>query len=168
MFSQTAEYALRAMTCLALHSKQRTSSGALVEMTQAPSDYLAKVLQQLARADLVEGRRGVRGGYRLARPANEIRMIDVVNAVEPLQRIKSCPLGIASHGPNLCPLHRKMDQAAAVLIETLGDSTLEDLISDPKSSTPLCSEDRRPPGVGRASLTIGGGASANGKGDAGA
>ncbi len=50
MFNQTTEYALRAMAVLALEPDERSSSGALAERTQAPMDYLSKVLQSLAGA----------------------------------------------------------------------------------------------------------------------
>ena len=63
MFSQTTEYALRAMACLALRPQQLTSAIALADQTKVPANYLAKVLQQLAGAGLIDGRRGV-GGFR--------------------------------------------------------------------------------------------------------
>jgi len=142
VFSQTVEYALRAMACLALEPEERTSSSALAERTQVPSDYLAKVLQQLAGAGLIEGRRGVGGGYKLSRSPEEINLLDVINAVEPLQRITSCPLNLESHGPNLCPLHRRVDRAIKQVIEVFEGSTLRDLLSgdagDEWVSVPLC------------------------------
>ncbi len=142
MFSQTVEYALRATACLALEPGQRTPSAALAERTQVPPDYLAKVLQQLSGAGLIEGRRGVGGGYRLTRPPEEVKLLDVINAVEPLKRIKSCPLNLESHGPNLCPLHRRMDRAIERTIEVFEGSTLRDLLSgdegDEWVSIPLC------------------------------
>jgi Rrf2 family protein len=136
------EYALRAMACLALEPEERTSSSALAERTQVPSDYLAKVLQQLSAAGLIEGRRGVGGGYRLSRAPEDINLLDVINAVEPLERITSCPLNLESHGPNLCPLHRRMDQAIVRVIDVFEGSTLRDLLSgdadDEWVSIPLC------------------------------
>jgi Rrf2 family protein len=97
------------------------------------------VLQQLAGAGLVEGRRGVGGGYRLARPSSEINMLDIIRSVGRLHRITTCPLGLASHGSNLCPLHRRMDEAAGMLIDRFTGVKLSDLISDPISvNRPLC------------------------------
>jgi len=141
VLSQTAEYALRALASLALYGDNRAPAAELAARTQAPMDYLAKVLQQLSAAGLVEGRRGVGGGYRLAKPADEISLIDAVNAVTPIRRIESCPLGLKRHGANLCPLHRKMDEAAAAVIKVLDDVTLADLMDAPEGvSTPLCEE----------------------------
>lgn len=138
MLSQTSEYALRAMSTLAYAPDQLTPTPVLAEMTKVPSNYLAKVLQSLAQADLIIGRRGVGGGYRLARPAEQISLLHIVNAIDPIERITTCPLGLSNHGPNLCPLHSALDAAAKGLIEQFEGTTLKDLISDPNSSKPLC------------------------------
>lgn len=138
MISQTAEYALRAMSCLAYEPNQLTPTPKLAEQTKVPSNYLAKVLQVLSGAELITGRRGVGGGYKLAKPADGIRLIDVINAVDKVERITTCPLGLENHGPNLCALHRRMDQAAAAIIEVFGSSTLADLLDDSAPSIPLC------------------------------
>lgn len=138
MFSQTTEYALRAMAWLALSPNELVPTITLAEKTKVPSHYLAKVLQQLSAADLVTGRRGVRGGYKLAKPAAEITLTNVVRAVSKLERIKVCPLGIATHGVNLCPLHRMMDAATAAVMDLLDEKSLADLLNQPGMSTPLC------------------------------
>ncbi len=138
MLSQTAEYAFRAMACLAAKADESVTAGALAKQTQVPPDYLAKVLQQLGSAGLIKGRRGVGGGYTLTRPAADIRMIEILNSVNPLQRIKECPLGLKTHGANLCPLHRTMDKAIASVLEILDDKTLADLMNEPGANTPLC------------------------------
>lgn len=140
MFSQTTEYALRAMACLALRPDQLTSAISLADQTKVPANYLAKVLQQLAGAGLIDGRRGVGGGYKLRKPSDQINLLDVITAVAPVKRITSCPLGLNNHGANLCPLHRKSDEAAAAVIEIYGKATLADLVNDPVSNKPLCDE----------------------------
>lgn len=150
MFSQTTEYALRAMACLALRPQQLTSAIALADQTKVPANYLAKVLQQLAGAGLIDGRRGVGGGYKLSRGAEQIALLDVITAVTPLKRITACPLGLSNHGANLCPLHRKTDEAAAAVINIFGKAMLADLISDPLSNKPLCDD------KATAQLTVGG------------
>lgn len=138
MFSQTTEYALRAMACLALYPEQLVPTTTLADMTRVPSNYLAKVLQQLATAGLVAGRRGVGGGYRLSRDTHDISLIEVIRAVDRLERIERCPLGLANHGANLCALHRTLDTAAAKLIEMLDGVTLKDLLNDKGRNKPLC------------------------------
>lgn len=138
MLSQTTEYALRAMACLAYTPDELTPTPVLAKQTRVPSNYLAKVLQSLSQANLIVGRRGVGGGYRLSVPAREITLLDVVNAIDPVGRIEGCPLGLTNHGPNLCALHRTVDRAAQLLIETFKGVSLADLIEDAGGSRPLC------------------------------
>ncbi|MCA9289424.1 MAG: Rrf2 family transcriptional regulator [Phycisphaerales bacterium] len=140
MLSQTTEYALRAMSMLAYSPHELTPTPSLAERTKVPANYLAKVLQLLAGAELIQGRRGVGGGYKLSRPAAQISLLDVVRAVTKIERIRTCPLGLANHGPNLCPLHRKTDEAIARIIETYENVTLQDLIDAPGQNMPLCDE----------------------------
>ncbi|MBX3386965.1 MAG: Rrf2 family transcriptional regulator [Phycisphaeraceae bacterium] len=150
MFSQTTEYALRAMAWLALSPDTLTPTGQLAEKTKVPTHYLSKVLQQLGDAKLISGRRGVKGGYRLARHPSQITLLEVVNAVSEVKRITSCPLGLANHGPNLCPLHRRIDAVAAATIEIYGNTTLESLLLEPNAPKPLCDTEMT------AKLSIGG------------
>jgi Rrf2 family protein len=138
MLSQTTEYALRAMACLAYAPDELTPTPRLAEQTLVPPNYLAKVLQSLAQADLITGRRGVGGGYRLSRPADQISLLDVVNAIDPVEPIESCPLGLPNHGTNLCALHRCVDQAARQFIESFKGMKLSDLVADSGGSRPLC------------------------------
>lgn len=138
MLSQTVEYALRAMVCLAQSPDQLTPTPVLASKTKVPPNYLAKVLQVLAQAELIEGRRGVGGGYKLSRPAEQVSMLDVVNAIDRLKPITSCPLEISEHGSSLCSLHRRIDQAIRMLIEQFEGVTLHDLITEANPSAPLC------------------------------
>ena len=62
----------------------------------------------------------------------------MVNAVEPIQRIKTCPLGLAAHGVRLCPLHRRLDDALAPVEEAFGETTLAEVLAEPTESVPLC------------------------------
>src|SRR5688572_3842238 len=103
MLSQTAEYALRAAVWMARSPEQAISADALAEVTKVPRRYLHKVLQDLVRAGLVRSQPGPGGGYALGRKPDQLTILDVVNAVAPLERIKKCPLGLPSH-TTLCPL----------------------------------------------------------------
>lgn len=141
MLSQTVEYALRAMVCLANAPQASQSRTQLVEQTQVPKAYLAKVMQDLCRAGLAVAQRGKHGGFMLAKPAERITLLDVVDSVEPLQRIECCPLNIRAHGTRLCPLHRRVDEAAAALIGLFGNVTLAQVVAEKSGSIPLCSED---------------------------
>lgn len=68
--------------------------------------------------------------------ANEVTILEVINAVEPIRRFHECPLGL--HGKKLCPLHSKLDDAAKTIEETFGDTTVANLNAVPRSRKPLC------------------------------
>jgi Rrf2 family nitric oxide-sensitive transcriptional repressor len=138
MLSQTAEYALRAVVSLAYRAGKPTTAHDLAEASHVPSDYLSKVLQTLGRMGIVAAQRGKRGGFTLARPADELTILDVVNSVDPVQRIHSCPLKLKSHGTTLCPLHRRLDAAMVMIEQAFGDTTIADLLNEPSTSKPLC------------------------------
>ena len=137
MISQTAEYALRAVIWLAGHPEEALGTKRISREVQVPAGYLAKVLQTLARAGLVHSAPGRGGGFRLTRPAEEITVLDVVNAVDPVQRIRTCPLHLASHAKNLCPLHRRLDSAMAQMESAFAESTVADLLAEETESPPL-------------------------------
>ena len=138
MFTQTVEYALRALVALAARPGEPQTNRQLAEVTKVPGPYLSKVLQLLTHEGLVEAHRGVRGGFSLSRPAKQITVLDAVNAVDPIQRIRVCPLGLKAHGKHLCPLHKKMDAALEQIEQAFGSTTLADVLSEPTKSVPLC------------------------------
>lgn len=145
MFSQTAEYALRAVAYLASLKGRPATTSELALATRIPEGYLAKVVQSLNRAEIIVSRRGLHGGSILARPADQITIYDVVDAVSPLPRIRTCPLGIKSHGSLLCPVHRKLDNAMAMVEHAFRESTIAALLADSSGSRPLCDPDRPAP-----------------------
>ena len=138
MFSQTVEYALRAAVFLASRAGEPATTEEVAGRTRVPAPYLAKILQGLAKKGVVRAQRGVGGGVVLARPAAEVTILEVVNAVGPVQRITTCPLGLPSHGPRLCPLHKRLDAALAQVEAAFGGTTLAEVLADPSASVPLC------------------------------
>jgi DNA-binding IscR family transcriptional regulator len=78
------------------------------------------------------------GGFVLNHSLDDLTIRDVVNAVDPLRRIKRCPLGIAAHSRRLCPLHRRLDQGIALLDSFFGETTLRELLAEPDTRAPLC------------------------------
>lgn len=137
MFSQTAEYALRAVVVLATGGDKPGTAQDIAAQSQVPQDYLIKVLQSLAKAGLVSAQRGRGGGFLLTRLPEEITVLDVITAVDPLRRIKHCPLGLNAHSTHLCPLHRKLDDAIRSVEEAFASTTIEQLLSDPSPIRPL-------------------------------
>tara|TARA_Y100000385_G_scaffold217466_1_gene226562 strand:+ start:865 stop:1305 length:441 start_codon:yes stop_codon:yes gene_type:complete len=138
MFSQTVEYALRAVAFLASRSPDAQNTEQIAKATKVPPAYLSKVLQSLGRAGIVRSQRGLHGGFSLAVDPHELTILQVVDVVDPIRRIKSCPLELKGHGVNLCPLHRRMDAALASVQKAFGESTLAEILAEPTTSVPLC------------------------------
>lgn len=138
MFSQTAEYALRAAVWLAQTKDRPLTTAVIAERAQVPKDYLAKILKQMGDAGLVRCVRGLNGGCTLAKPAEEISLLDVINSVDPIRRIEKCPLGLAEHRTHLCPLHSRLDESLATVQGTLANSSLWELSLACHPEKPLC------------------------------
>lgn len=138
MFSQSVEYALRAAVYLAQSAPEPRTTRQIAKVTRVPAAYLSKVLQGLVRGGIVQSQRGVGGGVRLARDPAELTILEVVQAVDPIQRINSCPLKLAAHGVRLCPLHRRVDDALASMERAFSATTLAELLAEPTESVPLC------------------------------
>lgn len=103
MISQTAEYALRVVVCLAYGDDTPLTTARVAEVTRVPAGYLCKVLRALGRAGLVVSQSGLHGGFTLGRPAEKISVLNVVNAMGGVRRIRECPLGFGVARPRPLP-----------------------------------------------------------------
>src|ERR1700722_17784130 len=107
MFSRKVEYALRAVVHLAFEAPSARTVEQIATATKVPPAYLAKVIQLLVRAGVLRSQRGIGGGIALVKSPADLSILEVVNAVDPIERIQHCPLGLAAHGVHLCPLHKR-------------------------------------------------------------
>lgn len=138
MFTQTSEYALRAMVHLGQSDAGPQTVQEISRATKVPPGYLAKVLRTLSRARLLEAQRGIGGGFALARPVSSISVLDILHACDAdLGRIEACPLGLEAH-TTLCALHQLMDDLASEAERRLGATTLKDIVESRGRSRPLC------------------------------
>ena len=80
--SAKVDYALRALLELAAAPPGHVKGERLAQAQQIPPKFLENILTELRRAEIVATQRGVEGGYRLARPADEITVADVIRALE--------------------------------------------------------------------------------------
>ena len=150
MISRTVEYALRAIVWLASRPESPHTTREVAEATLVPANYLAKVLQTLVEGGIISSQRGLGGGFVLTRDPASLSVLDVVNAVEPLQRIRACPLKISSHAVRLCALHQSLDDALATVERAFASASIADLVKD-RAERPLCpvpAEPVRRPAVG--------------------
>lgn len=146
MISQTAEYALRAVAQLAAHVDEPQTAQQIAADTQVPLPYLSKVLQSLAREGVIHSQRGLHGGFTLRMDADELTVYAVVEAVDPLKRISTCPLGLIDHGAKLCPLHRRLDEAFSAVEVAFRATYIGELLRECAPEPDLC----LPPSLGEA------------------
>lgn len=138
MISQTTEYALRAVVYLAQHPHESWTTRQIAAATRVPAGYLSKVLQGLSRCGLISSQRGRHGGFQLTHDPASLTVLEVVNAVEPIRRINSCPLKLGTHDAGLCPLHKRLDETIEAVERKFGSTTVLELLGQSDGPEPLC------------------------------
>ncbi|MBZ0136814.1 MAG: Rrf2 family transcriptional regulator [Planctomycetes bacterium] len=129
MFSQTSEYAIRALIEIATRPEgEHVLSSELGESLGIPQHYLSKILQQLVRTRVLKSVRGRSGGFRLARSAADIRLRDIVEPFEDLKKCEECILGqpVCSDA-GACPLHDFWGDVRERYVNELETKSLADL-----------------------------------------
>jgi Rrf2 family protein len=109
MLSVTVQYALRAMVALAsLPDGVLGCAACIAQRAAVPQNYLSKLLKQLARAGLLVSQKGLGGGFKLARPAAQISLFDIVAPLDNAQRLCGCLLGPGGCNPDQpCAAHER-------------------------------------------------------------
>ena len=134
--SDGVEWGAHVTTILAVLPAGRALPAAkLAEYHGVPAAYLAKHLQALSRAGILESVQGPRGGYRLARPASEITLLDVVEAIDGDEPAFRCteirrrgPTAMpAREYPKPCGIHAAFDRADEAWRASLAATTIADL-----------------------------------------
>ena len=128
--SLRGDYAVRAMLALAAVEPRAgpLSVPRIAERMSIPVRFLPQVMHDLGRAGLVAGRPGRLGGYRLARPAGEITVLDVVDAVDPDEPTRRCVLrGGPCNPEGRCAVHDLMIGATGALRSALSSRSLAEL-----------------------------------------
>jgi Rrf2 family protein len=102
-----------------------------------PERFLPRVMSDLVRAGLVVGRRGRTGGYRLARPASAISLLEIIGAADPEPEIRRCILrGVPCGIVGKCDVHDAFMDARGAMLARLGDTTLSAISKPDRSDGP--------------------------------
>jgi len=132
MLTQTAEYALRAvLEVAAAGADQPVGAARLAARLGIPQNYLSKTLHQLAKAGVLESTRGKAGGFRLARAASKISLLEVVSPFDDVTGRKTCLMGrpvCSDH--NACAAHERWKQVAEQTAEFFRETTVADLAGE--------------------------------------
>jgi Rrf2 family transcriptional regulator, iron-sulfur cluster assembly transcription factor len=129
MLTQTSEYALRAMVYMARKGEGKYSGVKdIAKATEVPSNYLAKILQQLAKAGVLESQKGFGGGFRVAHPLSKINLLAIVDPLENISRFHRCVLGQRECSEEqACPLHDAWKRICNEYLGSLENTTLQDV-----------------------------------------
>jgi Rrf2 family transcriptional regulator, cysteine metabolism repressor len=145
MFSTKAEYGIRVLAELARRDgDEPVSLAEIATADELPLAYLEHLVARLRKAGLVESRRGARGGYLLARPAVDITMAEVVEALEgsiaPIECISQAPDGALvcsreADPDHACPTKLLWTRVRSSIVKTLTETALSDLVQEkPRSA----------------------------------
>lgn len=127
MLSTTSEYALRALIELANLEGGRIMAGkTLSDAAAIPAGYLSKILASLGRAGIIDATRGLRGGYRLAKPARDILLIDVIEVFEGVRSRPACVLdkNRECDEDSPCPAHDRFQRTRQCYLKFLEETSI--------------------------------------------
>jgi Rrf2 family protein len=136
--TKKGDYAVRAMLALARGPGDRpVSARRIADAMDIPVRFLPQVLGDLSRAGLLAAATGRSGGYRLTRPAGQVSLLDIIEAVEGDSRRRTCvlrggPCGLDGH----CDVHAVFFAGQEALLAELRRATLADLIAPATADRP--------------------------------
>ena len=129
-FSQATKYCIRAVLYLAEHGGEKPlMSRQIAKALRVPEPFLAKILQQLSKRGVLRSFKGRGGGFVLARPASQIHLGEVVEAVEGSQFGEECILGLAACSPeDPCPLHDQWSRFKEEMLGVMRVQSIEEVM----------------------------------------
>jgi Rrf2 family protein len=136
--TRAADYAVRVMVHLAaLPAGERATRVEMAVNGDVPEAFLSKILQSLTRSGLIVSHRGMAGGYVLGRPAEQVSVLDIVEAIEGPLQLNACV------GPNptcdrstWCPVHHVWERAQQALTSVLRSESIASLAGRGRTDRP--------------------------------
>lgn len=133
MFSNSSKYAIKAVLYLALNSSEEKKIMVkdIAEPINVPQAYIAKLLQELSRQNLISSTKGPRGGFYLSNTDKQIPLRKIIHVIDGESRLSSCLLSLEDCNEDKpCPLHKSMYPLKTKLLESLENKTIVDLAKD--------------------------------------
>jgi Rrf2 family iron-sulfur cluster assembly transcriptional regulator len=129
--SRGTDYGVRGILYLAEQPQERVNLlHEVAKAQQVPESYLAKIFQDLTKAGLVRSHRGARGGFSLARPASQITLRQVIEALQgPISLNRCLDLREGCVNSETCPVTKVLRRAQDQLVANLDAATLESLVN---------------------------------------
>jgi Rrf2 family protein len=127
--TKRSDYAIRAMLALTKAREGLLSSRKIAEEMKIPPRFLPQIMGDLTRAGLVDAHPGRAGGYKLARPADEVTLLTVIEAVEGDPHRQICVMrGTPCGQDGECGVHDVFYAAESAILERLSSATLQGII----------------------------------------
>jgi Rrf2 family protein len=127
IFSKKCEYGLQAVLYLSTLEKDiKVSATDISKILGIPKEFVSKILQNLTFHDIVASKKGNSGGFFLKKDASQIKLIDIVKAIDGLSLFEKCVLGFPNCSPDHpCPVHNKWGKLREEAYKMLSGETLE-------------------------------------------
>lgn len=129
MFSNSSKYAIKAVLFLAINSNEdkRVMVKDLAKPINVPQPYLAKLLQELSRNDIISSKKGPKGGFFLSEVNNKLTLMDVIDVIDGKDRLNSCLLSLEEcNASKPCPLHNLAGPSRTILINSLRQNSIKE------------------------------------------
>ncbi|MBX3044034.1 MAG: Rrf2 family transcriptional regulator [Candidatus Kapabacteria bacterium] len=129
IFSKRCEIALQAVLFLSsAEAGKMFNAGEIAKEVDVPKEFVSKILQTLTSSEIVGSKKGNSGGFYLGKPAEHIKLIDIVAAIDGLEIFHRCVLGFKGCGLSApCPLHDEWGKLRDDTYNMLSSSTLAEL-----------------------------------------
>ena len=128
MLSKSCQYAIRAVLYVGKNGTEthKIELKDIADGLGIPKPFLAKVMQQLVRRQLVNSVKGPHGGFYLTPKERKKSLLDIVQAIDGLEYFSKCGLGMEECSPsNPCPVHDQVLKGREVLMKSLCSNTIE-------------------------------------------
>ncbi|MDF1875647.1 Rrf2 family transcriptional regulator [Sulfurimonas sp. SAG-AH-194-I05] len=127
--NNTSQYAIRILGYIASNGEDGLlSAKELSEVLNIPYKFLTKIMTDLTKADFILSIRGREGGYKLARPSNEISIMEILNQFNELTNYAECILGIGKcDSKKRCALHEQWVKPKTMMLKMFKETTLDKL-----------------------------------------
>lgn len=135
MLSNSSKYAVKAVLFLALHSNENNKIMVkdIAKPINVPQAYIAKLLQELVRENIISSTRGPKGGFYLNKENENQPVISILNIIDGEKRLTSCVLSLEKCDEDKpCPLHAILSPSRNKILNILKGKTIKELALDVK------------------------------------
>lgn len=130
IFSKGCGYAIQAILYIAIRGEKRIGGKEIAEKLGIPAHFLSKILQSLTEQGILDSQKGASGGFSLGKPKANIKLLDIVQAIDGLDVLNQCVLGFPGCGDDSTPcfMHGRWGSIREEIQKMLSEDTIEDLI----------------------------------------